>query len=219
MSSHELNSKYDIIIRRQLETKLLFPFFLIKFQNLDFYNGGWQLIMQVEHIGGLCEECDVDNIIGNGYYFKNQWDLICFSCFGIDNGTLPFLLALIQNQLILYYLKLQYLQLYNFDFEKYSKIQQIICIFKNWIKVQQYNIQIKSRYIYNYNQLSDHETILIKMFQNICGYSLSFSLLILIFSFNLPQLIQLVIVLTLWHTIQIVIHQIFGFIQYIYESF
>ncbi|CAD8125180.1 unnamed protein product [Paramecium sonneborni] len=131
------------------------------FKNLDFCIGGWDVgnqLCKVGHIGGLCEECDVNNIMGDGYYFKNQWDLSCFRCFGIDNGVLPFLLALIQA-LVSITLTLRSIQKSNRLFASLKIGQKF------------------SNIIFRLNQ--DHESILLKMWLN---YLWIFSV---IFTFNI----------------------------------
>ncbi|CAD8187793.1 unnamed protein product [Paramecium pentaurelia] len=131
------------------------------FKNLNFCQGGWGVgdeLCKIGHIGGLCEECDINNIIGNGQYYKNQWDSRCFICQGIDNGILPFILALIQA-LISITLTLRSINKSNRLFSS-LKIRQKF-----------------SNIIFRLNQ--DHESILIKMWLN---YLWIFSV---IFTFNI----------------------------------
>ncbi|CAD8064194.1 unnamed protein product [Paramecium sonneborni] len=66
------------------------------FKNPKFCEGGWNVgneLCSTGHIGGLCEECDYQNIRGNGKYIKTQQDQLCLSCYGDQDSILPFILT------------------------------------------------------------------------------------------------------------------------------
>ncbi|CAD8089118.1 unnamed protein product [Paramecium sonneborni] len=66
------------------------------FKNPNFCIGGWKVgndLCSLGHIGGLCEECDVYNIRGDGEFFKTQSDNMCLSCFGDQDSILPFIMT------------------------------------------------------------------------------------------------------------------------------
>ncbi|CAD8121702.1 unnamed protein product [Paramecium sonneborni] len=131
------------------------------FKNLEFCIGGWGVgneLCKIGHIGGLCEECDIDNIIGNGQYFKNQWGLSCQQCFGIDNGIFSFILALFQALISI-----------TLSLRSIHKSNRLFASLKIGQKF--------SNIIFRLNQ--DHESILLKMWLN---YLWIFSV---IFTFNI----------------------------------
>ncbi|CAD8047654.1 unnamed protein product [Paramecium primaurelia] len=66
------------------------------FKNFEFCRGGWQVgneLCSIGHIGGLCEECDNHNIRGQGQFFKNQQDSICYGCSDTANYIVSFIFA------------------------------------------------------------------------------------------------------------------------------
>ncbi|CAD8119154.1 unnamed protein product [Paramecium sonneborni] len=68
------------------------------FKNMEYCEGGWQVgdnICKIGHQGGLCEECDIYNIRGDGQFFKKQQDLVCQQCNDLQNSISPFVLILI----------------------------------------------------------------------------------------------------------------------------
>ncbi|CAD8054944.1 unnamed protein product [Paramecium sonneborni] len=53
------------------------------FKNQQFCKGGWSVgndLCQLGHTGALCEECDINNIRGEGNYFKMTSDSTCAVC-------------------------------------------------------------------------------------------------------------------------------------------
>ncbi|CAD8144096.1 unnamed protein product [Paramecium pentaurelia] len=53
------------------------------FKNIKYCKGGWKVgheLCSIGHLGGLCEECDKQNIRGEGKYFKNQENTQCYNC-------------------------------------------------------------------------------------------------------------------------------------------
>ncbi|CAD8172201.1 unnamed protein product [Paramecium octaurelia] len=68
------------------------------FKNPKFCEGGWNTgdeLCSVGHIGGLCEECDTQNIRGSGKFIKTSQDQSCLSCYGDQDSILPFILTTI----------------------------------------------------------------------------------------------------------------------------
>ncbi|CAD8214598.1 unnamed protein product [Paramecium pentaurelia] len=66
------------------------------FKFVDFCEGGWVVsdnLCLVGHIGGLCEECDMYNIRGQGNYFKNEENTSCQNCQDATNSVFPFVLT------------------------------------------------------------------------------------------------------------------------------
>ncbi|CAK87942.1 unnamed protein product (macronuclear) [Paramecium tetraurelia] len=66
------------------------------FKNPKFCEGGWNTgneLCNLGHIGGLCEECDTQNIRGNGKFIKTSQDQSCLSCYGDQDSILPFILT------------------------------------------------------------------------------------------------------------------------------
>ncbi|CAD8200458.1 unnamed protein product [Paramecium octaurelia] len=52
-------------------------------KNIEFCKGGWKVgdeLCSMGHLGGLCEECDHNNMRGDGNFFKVQQDSQCYSC-------------------------------------------------------------------------------------------------------------------------------------------
>ncbi|CAD8201980.1 unnamed protein product [Paramecium pentaurelia] len=130
------------------------------FKFVDFCEGGWVVsdnLCLVGHIGGLCEECDMYDIRGQGNYFKNQLNTSCQDCRDAINSVFPFVLtsiwALISTLLTLR------------SIDKSNKLFSSLKIRQRFVKI-----------IFKLNQ--DHESILLKLFLN---YVWIFSV---IFTFN-----------------------------------
>ncbi|CAD8128827.1 unnamed protein product [Paramecium sonneborni] len=65
------------------------------FKNFENCKGGWSVGNELcieGHLGALCEECDIYNIRGGGKYFKNSENSKCWSCFGISDSIIPFVM-------------------------------------------------------------------------------------------------------------------------------
>ncbi|CAD8089305.1 unnamed protein product [Paramecium sonneborni] len=65
------------------------------FKNTENCNGSWKVgdkSCNEGHIGALCEECDIYNIMGFGRYFKSQSNSDCFICDGVLDSIIPFIL-------------------------------------------------------------------------------------------------------------------------------
>ncbi|CAK92783.1 unnamed protein product (macronuclear) [Paramecium tetraurelia] len=131
------------------------------FKYPNICRGGWfvgdQLCLS-GYLGGLCEECDKYNIRGHGYYFINQYSMLCYQCDQPSNRILLFIVASIW-QLASTLLTLS-------SIEKSNK-QFILCKLR----------QKFSNIIFKLNL--DHGSIIIKLFLN---YLWIFSA---IFSFNI----------------------------------
>ncbi|CAD8099977.1 unnamed protein product [Paramecium sonneborni] len=66
------------------------------FKNLEFCKGGWGVgndLCAIGHIGGLCEQCDTNNVRGLGQYFQNEQGQKCLECNNLINNILPFILT------------------------------------------------------------------------------------------------------------------------------
>ncbi|CAD8102338.1 unnamed protein product [Paramecium sonneborni] len=131
------------------------------FKYPNICKGGWFVgdqLCYLGSVGGLCEECDKYNIRGDGYYFKNQYNLQCHLCKELTNSILLFIIAsfwsLISTLLTL---------------SSIDKSNQLFTFCKLRQKF--------SNIIFKLNQ--DHGSILIKLFLN---YLWIFSS---IFSFNI----------------------------------
>ncbi|CAD8109139.1 unnamed protein product [Paramecium sonneborni] len=131
------------------------------FKNQEDCIGGWDVgnnLCFMGHIGGLCEECDIYNIRGNGRYFKVSQAQTCSLCMNLKESLLPFFFAsfwsILQNLLTL------------------RSIDQSNQLFLSLKLRQKF-----SKILFKLNQ--DHQSILIKMFIN---YLWIFSV---IFTFNI----------------------------------
>ncbi|CAD8102417.1 unnamed protein product [Paramecium sonneborni] len=118
------------------------------FKNPKFCLGGWKVgndLCSLGHIGGLCEECDVYNIRGDGQFFKTSNENMCLICFGDYDSILPFILTLIWALLS--------------TFLTLKSIKQTNKLFTNF-KLSQKHFSI----IFKLNQ--DRESIFFKMLLN-----------------------------------------------------
>ncbi|CAD8120899.1 unnamed protein product [Paramecium sonneborni] len=123
--------------------------------------GGWFVsndLCKIGHIGGLCEECDIYNIRGQGNYYKNQLNSICQDCRNSKDNVLPFIFTSIWV-IISTILTLR-------SIDKSNKLFSSLKIRQRFAKI-----------IFKLNQ--DHESILLKLFLN---YVWIFSV---IFTFNI----------------------------------
>ncbi|CAD8148222.1 unnamed protein product [Paramecium pentaurelia] len=53
------------------------------YNNMKNCQGGWKIgndLCSIGYLGGLCEECDSNDIMGNGNFFKNKQDSQCYDC-------------------------------------------------------------------------------------------------------------------------------------------
>ncbi|CAD8074282.1 unnamed protein product [Paramecium primaurelia] len=138
------------------------------FKYPNICKGGWFVgdnLCFSGYIGGLCEECDKYNIRGEGYYYKNQYNLQCQLCEGLSNRILLFIVASLWS--------LGSIILTLSSIEKSNKLF-ISCKLR----------QRFSNIIFKLNQ--DHGSIIIKLFLNYLWiFSAIFSLNInFTFSFN-----------------------------------
>ncbi|CAD8190110.1 unnamed protein product [Paramecium octaurelia] len=137
------------------------------FKNKDFCIGGWSYgnnLCQIGHIGALCEECDIQNILGGGKYFKNQHNLECQICQEQANNIASFIFTLIWA-ICSIMLTLKSIEKSNLMFSQLKSTERF------------------NKILFKLNQ--DHQSILIKMLLN---YLWIFSL---IFTFNLQFSISL----------------------------
>lgn len=68
------------------------------FKYLKFCLGGWSTGNQLckkGNIGGLCEECDIENLRGNGHYYKDSQNHECWDCGKSTNGLIGFCVILL----------------------------------------------------------------------------------------------------------------------------
>ncbi|CAD8128825.1 unnamed protein product [Paramecium sonneborni] len=138
------------------------------FKNPKFCIGGWGVGNQLcnrGHIGALCEECDIYNVKGEGYYFKNLQNSECQACFEDYDSIIPFIITSLWSCIsVLLTLK------------SIAKSNSLFASLKLREK--------QSKIIFKLSQ--DHQSILIKMFLNylwiytvIFTFNINFS-----FSFN-----------------------------------
>ncbi|CAD8070407.1 unnamed protein product [Paramecium primaurelia] len=131
------------------------------YKNSKLCTGGWKYgndLCSVGHIGALCEECDLQNIMGNGKYYKNQYHLECLICLDQINSFASFILVLLWA------------------------ISSILLTLKSTEKSNLMFKKLKFKERFNkilFKLSQDHESILMKMLLN---YLWIFSL---IFNFNL----------------------------------
>ncbi|CAK72922.1 unnamed protein product (macronuclear) [Paramecium tetraurelia] len=133
------------------------------FKNVIFCSGGWGVsdnLCLLGHIGGLCEECDIYNIRGNGQYIKSYTNMECSICPKESINLLPFVFVFLwQKSFLSILLSVRSIEKTN---QLYSSLS-----FKQRFR----------RIIFKLNQ--DHQSFLIKMLLN---YLWIFSL---IYSFNI----------------------------------
>ncbi|CAD8128826.1 unnamed protein product [Paramecium sonneborni] len=131
------------------------------FKNSELCEGGWQVgdaLCIAGHIGGLCEECDIYNIRGYGYFQKFQQNADCRDCLYSIDIIIPFIFtsiwAIISTLLTLK------------SIDKSNKLFSSLKIRQKYAKI-----------IFKLDQ--DHGSILLKLFLN---YVWIFSV---IFTFNI----------------------------------
>ncbi|CAD8112926.1 unnamed protein product [Paramecium sonneborni] len=179
------------------------------YKNTEFCLGGWgvgDITCQQGHIGALCEICDIYNIRGDGQYFKNPSNEYCLLCSGKESSIVPFLLALFQ-QIIFLILGYCYLLLQP---QKVS-INQIY-----YLALLEFSKDLAKQYL---NLIKIMKAFQLKSYQIIYGFFHQQFLLTSNFQFQFILLNNPVTVFILWSIIQIVIYQIFKYIQFILRCF
>ncbi|CAD8083297.1 unnamed protein product [Paramecium sonneborni] len=162
------SKKFESITSNQIQLKIGYwrPNYLsddiedcFKFKESCF--GGWMVgdsLCYQGHIGGLCEECDRFNVRGDGLFFKNQYNSLCYLCGNDSNHFQFFILA-----------SLWAIFSTLFTLNSIDKSNRLFSI----LKIR----QRFARIIFKLSQ--DHASILLKLFLN---YIWIFSV---IFSFNI----------------------------------
>ncbi|CAD8112914.1 unnamed protein product [Paramecium sonneborni] len=140
------------------------------FRNTAFCKGGWVVGNEIcinGHIGALCEECDIYDVRGFGYFFKNQSDQQCLKCTGFWISIFSLLLVIIWT-FISIVLSLR-------SINRSNKLYTQLKVVKRFNQI-----------LFKLNQ--DHESILIKMMIN---YLWTFSV-ILTFNINFSLSFQFI---------------------------
>ncbi|CAK86792.1 unnamed protein product, partial (macronuclear) [Paramecium tetraurelia] len=127
-------------------------------KNKDFCIGGWSYgnnLCHIGHIGALCEECHIQNIMGGGKYFKSQHNLEYQICQEQANNIASFVFTLLWA-ICSIMLTLKSIEKSNLMFSQLKSTERF------------------NNILFKLNQ--DHQSILIKMLLNYLWiFSLSFT--------------------------------------------